>query len=189
MDTRQLPRPLQRSIYFVFQVVIFIYFLFPHHLGAVVGQDDNSDPLFTKPFDRSYTENKNLVSASNNHHELPVLQRTARLVSYDRDVQMQNSSNPFQNVMNSKHVVKGAVRPSHILPMGHRDVQPILPFPRPRPGTNKNLKFMEENHSVTSKSSLQHSLVEDDLEIPWSELDLKENIGAGRQTITDCKVY
>lgn len=147
--------------------------------GAAVGQDDNSDSRFPKPFDRSYTESKNLVSTSNNHHELFLPQRTARLVSHDRDPQMQNSFNPLPNVINSKHLVKGAVRPSHILPMGNRDVQPILPFPRPRPGTNKNLGFMEKNHSVTSRSSLKYSLVEEDLEIPWSELVLKENIGAG----------
>ena len=156
-------------------------FLFPHHLGAAVGQGDNSDPRFAKPFDRCYTENKKLISTSNNHHELSLPQRAARLVSHDnRDFQMQNSSHPFQNVIHSKHLVKGAVRPSHILPMGHRDVQPTFPFPRPRPVTHRNLKFMEANHSVTSKSSLKHSLVEDDLEIPWSELALEENIGAGR---------
>lgn len=171
---------LHKGLSILFFISNLFGFLFPHRVGAAVGQDDNSDSRFPKPFDRSYTESKNLVSTSNNHHELFLPQRTARLVSHDRDPQMQNSFNPLPNVINSKHLVKGAVRPSHILPMGNRDVQPILPFPRPRPGTNKNLGFMEKNHSVTSRSSLKYSLVEEDLEIPWSELVLKENIGAGK---------
>lgn len=157
----------------------FIWFSFSPSIGAAVGQHDNSNSRFAKPFDRSCSESTNLVSTSNNNHEYSLAQRTQQLVSHNTDLEMQQSYHLFPNVMNSKHLVKGVVRPSHMPPVGHRNVQHILPFPRPRPGTNKNLRAMEENHSVASKLSLKHSLLEEDLEIPWSELVLKENIGAG----------
>ncbi|XP_045816839.1 serine/threonine-protein kinase CTR1-like isoform X1 [Trifolium pratense] len=47
------------------------------------------------------------------------------------------------------------------------------------PGTEEHVSFNEANQSVVNYSSHAVDLEEEDLDIPWSELILKENIGTG----------
>lgn len=47
------------------------------------------------------------------------------------------------------------------------------------PGTEEHVSFNEANQSVVNYSSHEVDLEEEDLDIPWSELILKENIGTG----------
>ncbi|CAK8571180.1 unnamed protein product [Lathyrus sativus] len=47
------------------------------------------------------------------------------------------------------------------------------------PGTEEHLSFNEANQSGVNYSSHEVDLEEEDLDIPWSELILKENIGTG----------
>lgn len=53
------------------------------------------------------------------------------------------------------------------------------------PGTEEHMSFNEANQSEVNYSSRE----EEDLDIPWSELILKENIGTGTLFETLCKIY
>jgi len=51
------------------------------------------------------------------------------------------------------------------------------------------MSFNEANQSVVNYSSHEVELEEEDLDIPWSELILKENIGTGTVFETLYKMY
>lgn len=57
------------------------------------------------------------------------------------------------------------------------------------PGTEEQLSFNEANQSGVNYSSHEVDLEEEDLDIPWSELILKENIGTGTAFEILCKIY
>jgi serine/threonine-protein kinase CTR1 len=51
------------------------------------------------------------------------------------------------------------------------------------------VSFNEATLSVVNYSSHEVDLEEEDLDIPWNELILKENIGTGTVFETLCKIY
>lgn len=57
------------------------------------------------------------------------------------------------------------------------------------PGTEEHVSFNEANQSVVNYSSHEVDLEEEDLDIPWSELILKENIGTGTVFETLYKIH
>ncbi|KAF5959336.1 hypothetical protein HYC85_000545 [Camellia sinensis] len=146
---------------------------------------DNTDPQVTKPHEMKNFDRNNPISNSSNDHELsvsPLPGRAGWTITHDRDFQMQNSFNPFLNVLSSTHLAKGPVLPSQILRNGYREAQPTLAFSDLRPETDNNVRFMESNYLATREPpSHGHdfSLDEEDLDIQWSDLVLKEKIGSG----------
>lgn len=66
---------------------------------------------------------------------------------------------------------------SSVLPVRQKYTDPVISNPK-RVATN-NLLFMELNQSIPSKSNNQLRLEEEDLDVPWSELLLKNKIGSG----------
>ncbi|KAL7248032.1 hypothetical protein ACSBR2_002850 [Camellia fascicularis] len=112
----------------------------------------------------------------------PLLGRAGWTITHDTDFQMQNSFNPFLNVISSTHLGKGPLLPSQILRNGYREAQPTLAFSDLRPETDNNVRFMESNYLATREPpSHGHyfSLDEEDLDIQWCDLVLKEKIGSG----------
>ncbi|KAK8579737.1 hypothetical protein V6N12_070047 [Hibiscus sabdariffa] len=111
-----------------------------------------------KAFDINYFEKNSLVSTlSNSNNETsvsPQHQRTTRNIGCDRDIQMQNSSK---------------LLPSSVTSQMRKDVYQALPFSDPRQCT---MNFRQSDDPVTCFD-------QEDLNIPWSELVLKEKIGAG----------
>ncbi|XAR52284.1 Non-specific serine/threonine protein kinase, partial [Bertholletia excelsa] len=99
-------------------------------------------------------------------------------VIYDRDCKKKNSFDPSLNVGSSTNLVKGSI-PGQIPPSGYQEVQPIIACSDPRPDEAHNLRLKESNHMVTRQSSHEFSLEDEDLDIPWSELVLREKIGSG----------
>ncbi|GMP22419.1 hypothetical protein CsSME_00000462 [Camellia sinensis var. sinensis] len=152
--------------------------------GTSISQD-NTDPQVTKPHEMKNFDRNNPISNSSNDHELsvsPLPGRAGWTITHDRDFQMQNSFNPFLNVLSSTHLAKGPVLPSQILRNGYREAQPTLAFSDLRPETDNNVRFMESNYLATREPpSHGHdfSLDEEDLDIQWSDLVLKEKIGSG----------
>ena len=63
--------------------------------------------------------------------------------------------------------------------MAIREAQPVLAFPDLRSDTANYLRFAESNHLATSNSSDDFFHNEEDLEIPWNEIVLEEEIGSG----------
>ncbi|XP_043698334.1 serine/threonine-protein kinase CTR1-like [Telopea speciosissima] len=139
--------------------------------GSAINQEDAAESLFHKHFDRPNMD-RNVSPVTNDNDESflsPLPQRADWQDVHDRESQVQNLCNPVENVMIPKQFVKDSVQLKPIAPNRHRDVQWA--------DTSKDLRFPEG--SVPSKSSTELSLEVEDLDIPWSELVLKERIGAG----------
>ncbi|KAK9290619.1 hypothetical protein L1049_008791 [Liquidambar formosana] len=87
--------------------------------------------------------------------------KNARPNAHDRDSLLFKSCNLNPNLIGSTKIVKDPIPLKHIPPNGHRDVQQLLAL------------------SDSSKTSKELSFEMEDLDIPWSDLVLKERIGAG----------
>ncbi|OAY38948.1 serine/threonine-protein kinase CTR1 isoform X2 [Manihot esculenta] len=106
-------------------------------------------------------DSKNLVpTSSNNLGALPpLLKRVATNITHGKDLGVFNSSSESDKAK--------------------RPIPPVSVFFNPKSDVSNYQLFLEANQSFASKSSSELHLDEDDLDIPWSELDLKEKIGEG----------
>ncbi|GFY82708.1 protein kinase superfamily protein [Actinidia rufa] len=128
---------------------------------------DAGDSTYPKQSVRQFMDIHSHVPSSSDSNE-----------TYDRDFQLVKSCNPHA-VISSTNVVKNPVPRKHFQPIGHREVQPLLGFSDPRGNTGKDLRFIEGSQMVPIKPSKEISLDVEDLDIPWSDLVLKERIGSG----------
>ncbi|KAL6574944.1 copper transport protein ctr1 [Orobanche minor] len=83
-----------------------------------------------------------------------------------------------QNVVSSGNMLKGSIPLKLIPPIGHNSVQPHISLLDPKINRSKDMRFGEGGQSIAFKTS-EYTFEVDDLNIPWSELVLKERIGAG----------
>ncbi|KAL7247900.1 hypothetical protein ACSBR2_002746 [Camellia fascicularis] len=132
--------------------------------GTVDG--DTGDSTYPKQSDRQCMDRHNHVPSPSNSNE-----------SHDRDLQLLKSSNPH-TIISSTNMVKDPVPLKHFPPIGHREVQPLVGLSDPR-GNAKDLRFVEGGQMVLRQPSKKLSLDVEDLDIPWSDLVLKERIGSG----------
>lgn len=75
--------------------------------------------------------------------------------------------------MSSPHMVKTPAPLNHMPNVGHRDMQALIPVSDPRLDTGEDQRFRE------GRPNCELTLDVEDLNIPWSDLVLKERIGAG----------
>lgn len=123
----------------------------------------------------NYFNKNKLVSTliNNNGSTLsPLHQRTAWNIYCDKDLQMQNSSNLIPKAIASSHLVRSPLLPSSVPSGMQNDACQALAFSDPRQCTANSVLFKQSDQPVMS---IDHG----DLDIPWSELVLKEKIGAG----------
>ncbi|KDP45024.1 hypothetical protein JCGZ_01524 [Jatropha curcas] len=120
-------------------------------------------------------DKRNPLPISGNNHEAaaPLLKRVAGNINHSKDLYVVNS------VSDSNSLMKGPIPLSPLLPPGHMDTYSSSLFSNLKPDASNNQLFVEANQLIISKSSSELHLEEEDLEIPWSELDLKEKIGEG----------
>ncbi|XP_042045966.1 serine/threonine-protein kinase CTR1-like isoform X2 [Salvia splendens] len=91
--------------------------------------------------------------------------------------QLLSRPSDFQKVMGSSYTFEHPI-PLKLLPhTGHETAQ-FVPFMNPRIERSKNARFGEGGQLVPCESS-EYIFYVDDLNIPWSNLVLKEIIGAG----------
>uniref|UniRef100_A0A5B7AXT4 non-specific serine/threonine protein kinase n=1 Tax=Davidia involucrata TaxID=16924 RepID=A0A5B7AXT4_DAVIN len=148
--------------------------------GTVI-DGDAGDSMYPKQSDRKCMDRNNFAPSSSNSEEISQLsmpQKAAWSIVHDRDSQQFKSCNP-QNVLSMTNVVRDPVPLKHLPPIGHREVQPLVALSRMRVDTVKNLRFVEGGQLVPKKPSKDLMLDVEDLDIPWSDLVLKEKIGAG----------
>ncbi|EOY19109.1 Map3k delta-1 protein kinase, putative isoform 3 [Theobroma cacao] len=137
-------------------------------------QDEQTGPQLSKAFDMNYFNKNKLVSTliNNNGSTLsPLHQRTAWNIYCDKDLQMQNSSNLIPKAIASSHLVRSPLLPSSVPSGMQNDACQALAFSDPRQCTANSVLFKQSDQPVMS---IDHG----DLDIPWSELVLKEKIGA-----------
>ncbi|XVE61543.1 hypothetical protein DITRI_Ditri06bG0049100 [Diplodiscus trichospermus] len=141
--------------------------------GNTTNEENPGFSLFPKKPDKIGTERNNLVQISSNMDDISQLHvppNIARPGAHDRDSQYS------QSIINSKNINKDPLK--HISPIGHRDA-PVLVMSDPMRDATKDSRFAEGSQLVPSKPSRELALEVDDLDIPWSDLVLRERIGSG----------
>ncbi|XP_022747277.1 serine/threonine-protein kinase CTR1-like [Durio zibethinus] len=132
--------------------------------GATMDEENPGFSLYPKKIDKIGTGRNNLVQISSimdDISQLPLPPKIARPTAHDRDSQYS------QSIIQSKNPLK------RISPIGHRDLL------RATGDATKDLRFVEGSQLIPSKPSRELALEVDDFDIPWSDLVLKEKIGAG----------
>ncbi|XP_050122678.1 serine/threonine-protein kinase CTR1-like isoform X4 [Malus sylvestris] len=133
---------------------------------ASAGSAVDEDNMYPKQFDRKSTEGKNLFSSfsgyTSAHAEIPETRGD------DRNPQLFNRS---QNIVHTPPMVNVPIPLTHMPPVGHRD--------GPKVDTITDSRFVEGVRLVPSKPSKELALNVGNLDIPWSDLVIKEKIGAG----------
>ncbi|KAM2976454.1 hypothetical protein FF2_013520 [Malus domestica] len=133
---------------------------------ASAGSAVDEDNMYPKQFDRKSTEGKNLFSSfsgyTSAHAEIP------ETSGDDRNPQLFNRS---QNIVHTPPMVNVPIPLTRMPPVGHRD--------GPKVDTITDSRFVEGVRLVPSKPSKELALNVGNLDIPWSDLVIKEKIGAG----------
>ncbi|GAV85435.1 Pkinase_Tyr domain-containing protein/EDR1 domain-containing protein [Cephalotus follicularis] len=132
---------------------------------------DHGLSMFQKQSDKVGMDRNNFVPIPIAGNEVP---KIARPNAHDSDSEHFKSCNPSHNIAHSTKMVKDPIPLEHI-----PHIQPPLALPDRRADTSKDLRFPERGQLVPSKASKEISLDVEDLNIPWSDLVLKERIGAG----------
>ncbi|KAB2087164.1 hypothetical protein ES319_A04G084200v1 [Gossypium barbadense] len=141
--------------------------------GTTTDEENFGFSLYPKKLDKIGTERNKLGQISSNMDgisQLPVPPNIARPASHDRDSQYS------QPIVHSKNIIKDSLK--RISPIGHRDV-PVVVLSEPMGDATKDSKFTEGSQLLPGKPSRELALEVDDLDIPWSDLVLRERIGAG----------
>ncbi|KAK6943981.1 Serine-threonine/tyrosine-protein kinase, catalytic domain [Dillenia turbinata] len=148
--------------------------------SAVAGtdEDDAGDSMYIRQTNRKVAERNDLSSLpfiNNDTSKMSVVPKLAWQTSHDRDIKLFESCDPSKNMISSASMVKDPNVLKHI-PL-HRDSQPLAIFPGQRVDKVKDSRFLEGGQLIPNIPC--DTLDMDGLEIPWSDLVLKEKIGAG----------
>ncbi|KAE8719046.1 Serine/threonine-protein kinase CTR1 [Hibiscus syriacus] len=140
--------------------------------GATTNEENFGFSLYPNKHDKIDTERNKLVQISSNIDGISLLPQPniARPTSHDRDSQYS------QPIVHSKNIIKDPSK--HISLVGHKDV-PAVVLSEPMGCVAKDSRFTEGSELVPSKPSRELALEVDDLDIPWSDIVLRERIGAG----------
>lgn len=151
-------------------------------VGVIVDEADGGDSMYPKKFDRKCTDRTHLVPISRNRGETPQLPMPPKVAwpsAHDQDSQLFKSCKPYQSSISPTDAVKDPIPPKRIPLTGHGDVQPSLALSDLRGDTIKDTRFTDGGQLYPNKPCKELSLDVEDLDIPWSDLVLKERIGAG----------
>ncbi|KAF7818741.1 serine/threonine-protein kinase CTR1 [Senna tora] len=97
----------------------------------------------------------------------------------DQGSEVFNSCNPPQNIVDSTTLVQDPQPIKHNRPVGHRNVPKTLVITNPTVDGIDSRQFIDGSQMIPSKPSRELGLDMEDLDIPWSDLVLKERIGSG----------
>lgn len=152
----------------------------PLLLTAVIAGtvDDGAGPGFvmnSKQIDRTGPERNNLVQFPSNTNEISKLPRQLKV---NRISGLDKACNPSQNAKQSMNEVRDPIPLKKIPPVVRRDIRPLISLSDQRVDASKD-SISEGSQLVSGKTSKELSLDVEDLDIPWSDLVLKERIGAG----------
>lgn len=138
--------------------------------------------MYPNQIDRTNSEISNHVQLPSNNNEisrLPPPLKFSRISGLDINTQPLKSYNPSQNDKQSMNVVRDPIPLNKIPPVMHRDARPRISSSNLRVDPSKDSMFSEGGQLLSGKTSKEFSLDAEDSDIPWSDLVLKERIGAG----------
>ncbi|KAK6140084.1 hypothetical protein DH2020_026082 [Rehmannia glutinosa] len=148
--------------------------------GTVMDGGDIGNSMFPKQSEGINVDRTSTPPSSSNREEVSNTQAfptNSWIKVRGKEQLLCKPSNP-QNVVSSANMIKGSIPLKLIPPIGHKEVQPLISLLDPRINTSKGTMFGEGGQSVPSKTR-EYTFEVDDLNIPWSDLVLKERIGAG----------
>ncbi|KAI3447501.1 hypothetical protein Pfo_004166 [Paulownia fortunei] len=148
--------------------------------GTVI-DGDTGDSMHPKFSDRTYEDRTSFPTSSSNREEVSCmspLPKNSWMKVHGKEPLLSKPT-ITQDVINSTDIVKGSIPFKHLPPIGHKVVQPLVVMPDPRGNANKDMRFGEGGLLVPSKSRGELAFDVEDLNIPWSDVVLKERIGAG----------
>lgn len=138
----------------------------------------NIGPVYPKLADLRYSERSSNFQSANSNYETPQLPlhvKAAESSALEADSQPFRSYNPSHNVMHSTNVIGDAVPQQHIISTRYGDAPPGLASSEAELHAFGDSRLAEGGIRITKELSLEI----EDLKIPWSDLVLKERIGAG----------
>ncbi|CAA0818863.1 Serine/threonine-protein kinase CTR1 [Striga hermonthica] len=133
-----------------------------------------------KQSEGTHVDRTNSPPSSNNREEISKAQplATNSWIKVHGKVQLLSRPSNAQNILSSTNILKSSIPLKLIPPIGDKEVQPVISMLDQRINTGKDRRFGEGGRSVAPKTS-EFTFEVDDLNIPWSDLVLKERIGAG----------
>lgn len=143
--------------------------------AGTITEGDTGDSMYPKQSDKIYMDSNNSGLSPSNSDEISqshLPPRPCRPKVRERDSQISNVYIPG-NFISSTHVVKNPVPLNHTPHIGHRDLQPLISLSDPMVDTVQDQRVSQLG------PSRELTLDVEDLDIPWSDLVLKERIGAG----------
>ncbi|RWV97027.1 hypothetical protein GW17_00040217, partial [Ensete ventricosum] len=151
--------------------------------GAAVAQGDATDPPSSRPFDEKSMEMSSspLRGIGTEFSDLsqPLVHKVARPDGDTNVAKLKKMFNPSQNVMSPALLEQDVAQLKLTSQAGCRKVPQIIPPSDLKAEKKKDFRFIEDSRKGGNRSNNDISLAVDDLSIPWSELILKERIGAG----------
>ncbi|KAK9127647.1 hypothetical protein Syun_016444 [Stephania yunnanensis] len=167
---------LAKKFFTDYQSLDLIFVDTPAHTETADDGKEVAGPLFTKHLDG------NQISVSDETDERSITrppQRAPRPNDHDKNSQSKSTSNQSWSVIGSIDLEKDSMPLKHIPPYGLKDGQSILGLSNLRANAGRDQRFMEGVQLVPSKLNTEIPIDVDDLDIPWTDLILKEKVGAG----------
>ncbi|XP_068658828.1 serine/threonine-protein kinase CTR1-like [Aristolochia californica] len=93
--------------------------------------------------------------------------------------QLQRWQNPSQIGSSQPLYMKDSIQAKPLQRTERRDIPPLFALSAQRAVKGKDIRLMESSQVLPTKTDSESALQIDDLDIPWSDLALKERIGAG----------
>ncbi|KAK4743265.1 hypothetical protein SAY87_001266 [Trapa incisa] len=144
------------------------YFLDSQALN-IIFDDPSAGPVYPKPADLKHGESSSNIQNSN--YDVRAVGPSAQAT----DSQTFRLYDPSHNIMQSTNATGDATLQQHIISSGQRDARAGLASSDVEMDTIGDSRFSEESIRVSKDLSLEI----EDLKIPWSDLVLRERIGAG----------
>ncbi|XP_073272490.1 serine/threonine-protein kinase CTR1 [Primulina huaijiensis] len=143
--------------------------------GTVV-DGGHGDSKYPKHSDRSHTD-RNSFSPSSSNRDLPPFPANSWITIRDKE-QLLSKPSDAHNVLSSMDTVKDSIPFQNIGLLGKRDGQQFTGLMNARISKTKEAGFVEAQVLPTISIG-DFPFDTEDLNIPWSDLVLKETIGAG----------
>lgn len=143
--------------------------------------EDGALPLYLKQFDRKFTNRSNqmLVTGDSDEKSILLHAKTSQPNSQDRDFQLYKPRDNSHNLIQPTVQVEDSIPLKYVPHINRGSVQSLLDMSQPRMDSTMDLRFAPGGQLIPSTRSKTLPLGAEDLDIPWSDLVLKERIGAG----------
>ncbi|KAF8006832.1 hypothetical protein BT93_K0982 [Corymbia citriodora subsp. variegata] len=143
---------------------------------GIVDEDLSRVHMYPQSDARDMERSGNMQSSTSSDENPQLLhEKAAESSAEEADFQQFKSCRPPQNIEHSAKIGGDPIPHKNIPPSGHPASRPMIAMPDPRVDASRDSRFADGGLLISQDVSLDI----EDLKIPWSDLELKERIGAG----------